>query len=302
MNRFAKGLLTPAFKRAQRLIANAIPPCRSDPDSASQQMQRNIVNQYLTFKFNGIAPYPNIRDAGFRVYSQFEEDGIILYVLSMIGFKTRRVVEMCCGGGHECMAANLIINHGFDGYLFDGSVENIRHAESFFASRPDCLLNAPSLTRAWITAENVNELLRSSGCGGEVDLLSLDMDGNDYWVWKAISAINPRLIICETHNIIPADKSLTIRYDPAFDRSLRPQNEQDYLSASLLAMQRLFKRRGYRLIGGHRHGFNVFFLREDEGAECFPEASVQEIHDNRFTRSAQAQRWPGVMDMPWQEV
>jgi hypothetical protein len=302
MNRFAKRLLTPAYEHAQRLIANAIPPNRSDPDSASQQIQRNIVNQYLTFKLNDIAPYPNIRDAGFRVYSQFEEDGIILYVLSMIGFKTRRVVEMCCGTGEECMAANLIVNHGFDGYLFDGSEENIRRATSFFTSRKDCLLNAPTLTPAWITAENVNDLLIASGCSGEVDMFSLDIDGNDYWVWEAVTAIDPRLLVFETHNVIPADKSLTIRYDPKFDRSTRPSVEQDYASASLLAMQKLCRRRGYRLIGGHRHGFNAFFLREDEGTKFFPEVSIEQVHENRFTRSAQSQRWPVVKEMPWQEV
>lgn len=85
-----------------------------DPESVAQQTQRTIVNQYCLAKQTGYALYPNIRDAGFRVYSQFEEDGIILYVLAMIGFKSRRVVEMCCGTGNECISANLILNHGFE--------------------------------------------------------------------------------------------------------------------------------------------------------------------------------------------
>jgi hypothetical protein len=271
-------------------------------DSAAQQVQRNIVNQYLSFKLNGVAPYNDIRDAGFRVYSQFEEDGIILYVLSMIGFKTKRVVEMCCGTGSECMATNLIINHGFDGFLFDGSADNIRDAHAFFSKKRDCFLYPPVLKEAWITAENVNELLIAAGCSGEVDLLSLDLDGNDYWILNAIDAIQPRLLVLETHNIIPSDKSLTIEYDPNFFCWNKPGYEQDYRSVSLLAMQKLCRRRGYRMIGAHRHGFNVFFLKDGEGTTFFPEVSVEQVHDNHCTRHGQATRWPHVKDMPWKEV
>jgi hypothetical protein len=206
-----------------------------------------------------------------------KEDGIILYVLSMIEFKARRVVEMCCGSASECMAANLILNHGFDGYLFDESEDNIRHAEYFFRSKKDCLLYPPTLKQAWVAAETVNDLLRESGCVGEIDLLSLDLDGNEYWVWQAIDAINPRLLIVETLNIAPSDRSITIEYRSDF--CYHDQPEEDFRSASLLAMVRLCKRRGYRLIGAHRHGFNAFFLRNDEGADFFPEVSVEEVRD-----------------------
>jgi hypothetical protein len=297
---FARSVVKKLIKPAVRDGLKEVADCNRDIHS--QQIQRNIVNQYMIFKLAKELPYSYIRDAGFRVYSQFEEDGIILYLLSMIGFKTRRAVEMCCGSGHECMATNLILNHGFDGYLFDGDEGNIRRAEAFFASKQDCLLYRPVLRLAWITAENVNELLMQSGCAGEVDLFSLDIDGNDYWVWKAVDAINPRLLVFETHNIIPADKSLTIEYRPDFYCWDRIGAEQDYRGVSLKAMVKLCKSRGYRLVGGHRHGFNVFFLREDEGTEFFPEVSIQEVHDNHWTRWSQANRWPLVKDMPWKEV
>ena len=306
MKRIAKRTLRPAYDLARRLIREAtedlIKEVAMDHDSFSQQVQRNIVNQYQSFKMTGIVPYAGIRDAGFRVYSQFEEDGIILYVLSMIGLKTRRVVEMCCGAANECMATNLILNHGFDGYLFDGNLENVRVANEFFRRKHDCLLYQPIVTHAWITRDNVNELLTQSDCTGEVDLFSLDIDGNDYWIWDAISAINPRLLVIETHNIIPANRSLTIEYQPDFCCSAKPIAEQDYRGASLLAMQRLCKRRGFRMIGAHRHGFNVFFLRDDEGTQFFREVSIEEVHDNHWTRWGQANRWPLVKDMPWREV
>ena len=283
-------------------IKHAIPGAVKEACSNHQEIQRSIINQYLMFKAQEIVPYKSIRDAGFRVYSQFEEDGIILYVLSMIGFKTKRVVEMCCGSGDECMATNLILNHGFDGYLFDGSEANISAANRFFRSKKDCLAYPPVLTHGWITAENVNELLIRSGCAGEVDLFSLDMDGNDYWIWNAIEAINPRLLVIETHNGIPSDKSLTIEYKADFDSSWSKTGaQQEYRGASLLAMQRLCKRRGYRMIGAHRHGFNVFFLREDEGVRFFSEVGIDEVHNNLSSQWHQRD-WPLVKDMPWKEV
>jgi hypothetical protein len=307
MKRLVKKTLRPAVDRLRQLVKSSVTETLErmpapDPDVHNQQIQRGLCNQYALFRSSGIAPYPNIRDAGFRVYSQFEEDGIILYVLSMIGFKTRRVVEMCCGAGNECMAANLILNHGFDGFLFDGSQDNIRRADAFFRSKRDCLLYSPLLTAAWITAENVNELLSKSGCGGEVDLFALDIDGNDYWVWKAIEAINPRLFVVETHNVIPSDRSLAIEYRPDFNYLEQSGTARMYLGASLLAMMKLCKRRGYRLIGGHRHGFNAFFLRDDEGQKFFPEVSVEQVHDNHWSRWNQATNWPLVSDMPWKEV
>jgi hypothetical protein len=287
-------ILKPTIKQARKIIKTSV---EFDQESVAQQTQRTIVNQYCLAKQAGYAPYPNIRDAGFRVYSQFEEDGIILYVLAMIGFKSRRVVEMCCGTGNECMSANLILNHGFEGFLFDGSLDCIQRAKEFFANKKDCLLFSPTLTQAWITAEDVNDLISNAGCTGEVDLLSLDLDGNDYWIMRAIKAINPRLIIAECNDFIPSDRSITIPYDPNFSVS-----NWDYIGTSLLAMQRLCRQRGYRMIGAHRHGFNVLFLRNDEGEEFFPEVPIEQIHDNPWTRLGQRTRWPEVKDMPWEEV
>jgi hypothetical protein len=295
----AKALLRPVRRLAQRFVQLESPPA-SDDEIFSQQMQRSIANQYALFRLHGKAPYAHIRSAGFRVYSQFEEDGIILYVLAMIGFRSQRVVEMCCGMGTECMATNLILNHGFDGVLFDGNESNITAARQFFAGKHDCVLYPPVLKQAWITAENVNQLLSESGCSGEIDLLSLDLDGNDYWIWRALEMIAPRLIVVEAQNIIPADLALVRPYGPNF--CYTNQKGPDFMGASTLAMVRLARSRGYRLIGAHRHGFNLFFLRNDEGQDVFPEVSAASVLDNHWSRWGAANRWPKVRDMPWIEV
>jgi hypothetical protein len=271
-----------------------------DAESVNQQIQRSIITEYALCRVQKIVPYQAICDAGFRVYSQFEEDGIILYVLTMIGFETRRVVEICAGNGEECMATNLILNHGFEGFLFDGHPANVSHAQEFFRSKRDCLLQHPVVRQAWVTAEDINAILEQAGCVGEVDILSLDIDGNDFWVWKAINIIRPRLIVVETHNVAPSDRSITIPYRPDFNYHKSPA--EDFRGASLLAMVRLGRQRGYRLIGAHRHGFNAFFLRNDIGTELFPEVSVASVHDNPFTRWSQATRWPQVKELPWVDI
>ena len=269
-------------------------------DSLHQQLQVQMLNQYRLLKHqNNLPPFS---ETGFRVYSQFEEDGLLLYIFAVIGFQSKKVVEMCCGGGVECMATNLIINHGFEGFLFDGNSVNVANANAFFKSRQDCLLNTPHIQHAWITKENVNDLLINIGATGEVDLFSLDIDGNDYWIWQAIDAIQPRVCIFETQNVIPSDRSITIPYSADFYCWDKKGYEQDFRSVSLLAMTNLSKSKGYRLIGAHRHGFNAIYMRNDIGLNEFPEVSVESVHQNHWTRYCQETIWPHVKDMKWEQV
>jgi hypothetical protein len=158
------------------------------------------------------------------------------------------------------------------------------------------------LRQAWITRDNINMLLTEIGAAGEVDVLSLDIDGNDYYVWEAIAAINPRLCVFETHNVIPTELSLTIPYQDDFNCWKEQGAKQDFRSVSLAAMQKLSARKGYRMIGAHRHGFNVFLLRNDIASALFPEIDAKTVHDNAWTRLSQAERWPAVKDMGWVEV
>jgi hypothetical protein len=220
----------------------------------------------------------------------------------MVGMTNRTVVEICCGRGNECMAANLIINHGFKGYLFDGDKSNIEHAIRFYSSQRDCRFIMPELSQAWITRENVNELIADSGITGEIDLLSIDIDGNDYYIWEAIEVVQPRVCIFETHNMIPADLCLTIPYSPDFNAMAKRGPEKDFRSVSLGAMDKLSRRKGYTLVGAHKHGFNVLYVRNDLLNDLLPKPKLHEIHDNEQTRSSQLKRWPLVQNFPWVEV
>jgi hypothetical protein len=240
-----------------------------------------------------------LKNFGFRVHSEFEEDGQLIYIFAAIGFGNKIVVEIGAGDGIACMSANLIVNHGFTGLLFDSDPDNVNRGTEFFAQHRDTSLIPPKFERAWITAENVNEFISGAGVSGDVDLLALDIDGNDYWVWKAIEVIDPRVCVFETHDIIPSDLALTVPYDPNFAYEKQVGGQKEFRSASLKAMCKLCAEKGYRLIGSHRYGFNVYFLRNDVGEDIFPEVTIEEVHNNPWTRYGQKERWPLVKDMPW---
>jgi len=267
----------------------------------TQITQVMLRNQYILMK-KLIEPHemPSLKDVGFKAYSEFEEDGILLYIFSIIGTTNKRVVEICAGDGIECMAANLIINHGWEGLLFDGNIEQVNKAVEFYATHETTLYHPPIFKHAWITKENVNDLIAESGFKGNIDLLSLDMDGNDYYIMEAIDVVKPRVIICETHNIIPSELSLTIPYKADFNR--KDDLHAEFMGMSLLAATKLLNKKGYRLIGSHRHGFNAIFMLNDTGKDFFPEVTVTSVHDNPYTKSRRDSAWKDVEDLPWQKI
>ncbi len=276
-------------------IGSLLEDLKDDLGGASRADQMLLYNTYKEMAARGIVP--KLSEVGFRCHSEFEEDGILLFIFALIGTTNRTAVEICAGDGITCMTANLILNHGWWGYLFDGDERNVKRGTAVYHKSRDTFLYPPRFTRAWITAENVNDIIYQSGIAGEVDLLSLDMDGMDYWVWKALDCIKPRVVVCESHNIIGPDDALTVPYDPNFVRS-----SHDYSSASLAAMTKLADEKGYRLIGTHRFGFNAFFILKEIAPDVLPGVEPAECLQDPYTLEGQATRWPKVRDLRWVRV
>lgn len=249
-------------------------------------------------------PLPNFEDVEFRAYSQFGEDGILLYLFSILGTTNKMCVELCGGGGYD-NTANLIINHGWKGLFFDGDEKYLRKGQQFYTCCADTKMWPPEQVQTWITTENINTLLEQHGYTGEIDLLSLDMDGIDYWVWKAIRCIKPRVVVLEYNTSLGPDLSVTVPYKPSFvthannipvllAHTRRVANTfmgkpiadriDKYYGASLTAFTRLSNLKGYRLIGCERYGYNAFFVRSDLGAEFFPEKTPAECFDHPFAQ------------------
>jgi hypothetical protein len=255
----------------------------------SQGVQRLLSRDYRASLHNGL-PLPDLGEAEFRCFSQNGEDGILLYIFSLVGTVTKKVVEICAGNGIECNAANLIVNHGWSGLLVDGDENNIAFGRRFYASCRDTFAYQPILVPAWVTAENVNPLVSGHGFAGDIDLLSLDIDGMDYWVWKALTCTRPRVVVLEFNFRWGPERAVTLPYRADF--RVEGNKHPWCCGASLPAFVKLGRERGYRLVGTHRQEFNAVFLRDDVGADLFPEVSVAEA----FARNPILSRWtPDVL-------
>ncbi|NDJ61548.1 MAG: hypothetical protein GYB67_10515, partial [Chloroflexi bacterium] len=142
-----------------------------------QTQQIQLRQHYQALLNTNPALLPALHETEFRIYSQHGEDGIIHYIFSIIGATTKRCVEICAGDGIQCNSANLIIHHGWDGLLFDGDAKNVERGRRFYQVTPDTISYPPVFELAWITRDNINDLIRRAGFAGEVDLLTIDIDG-----------------------------------------------------------------------------------------------------------------------------
>lgn len=242
---------------------------------------------------------PALDEVHLRAFSQNYEDGALLLLFSLIGTTNKTVVELCAGDGTECNTTNLIINHGWSGLLVDGNLDNVERGQAFFAAHPDTCPYPPTFTHAWVTRGGVNELVRSAGVEGPIDLFSLDLDGIDYWIWDALDVIEPRVVVVEYFDPAGPDRAITVPYSDDFVGYLLGD---DFVGASLNAFVKLGKRKGYRLVGVERWGFNAFFVRDGIGTDLLPEREPREFFDAPKVRYDMTHRWPPVADRPWVEV
>lgn len=214
-----------------------------------------------------------LASAGYSVFSQFEEDGLILFILAVIGIKHERFIEIGSDDGLNSNCANLALNLGWPGLFIDGNQRSISRGQYFYKRYPNPFGDKPVFHTGIVTRENINSIIESSGYAGEVDVLSIDIDGNDYWIWDALTVVQPRIVIIETH-IIYGGRDIVVPYDPLY---VFPGRHPQYHGASPIAMIKLGKKKGYRLIGSNRLGFNFIFLRNDEGVETLPEVTINDV-------------------------
>ncbi len=265
-----------------------------------KEAQLVIKNQYKALGRQDMSKY-SFSEVGFRRYSQNTEDGILLFIFSLIGVTNKLVLEICAGDGIECNAANLIINHGWHAVLFDGDEERQQVGKTYYSKHPDTFTFPPRFVHAWITRENINSLITENGVSGEIDLLSLDLDGNDYWIWDAITAVNPRVVVAEIQCIWGSDKAVTIPYAADF-KTKYINGFGVYSGASLPAFVKLAKKKGYRFVGLEKFGFNAFFIRQDIAPDLFPEADASIIEKVPFVQWAKKTLLPKVAALEWQAV
>jgi len=115
---------------------------------------------------------------------------------------------------------------------------------------------------SFIDVDNINDTLLDNGFKGDIGILSIDIDGNDYWVWKAISAVSPSIVICEFNSVFGDHHSVTVPYNPSFQRT-KEHYSNLYFGASLPALIELASEKGYSFIGANSNSVNAYFIKSD---------------------------------------
>ncbi|MBC8043110.1 MAG: hypothetical protein IAF08_06670 [Rhizobacter sp.] len=206
----------------------------------------------------------------FRVSSQWGEDGLIQYLVRHVAVDRKVFVEFGTEDYRESNTRFLLTNNQWSGLLIDGSEANIN------VIRKDDIYWQYNLkaVQAFITRDNINRLLTENGITGDIGLLSIDVDGNDYWIWKAIDAVRPAIVVVEYNYRFGKDRAVTIPYREDFVRTMHPS--MIYFGASLKAFWLLGKQKGYAFVGTNSTGLNAFFVRKDKLPAVLKEKSFDE--------------------------
>ncbi len=208
----------------------------------------------------------DLRASEFKVFSQWGEDGIIQFLLRHVPVARPLFVEFGVQNFTEANTRFLLTNNNWSGLIMDGSESDIDYV------RRDPIYWRYNLkaVRAFVTRENINQLLRDNGVEGEIGLLSIDIDGNDYWVWEQITVVTPAIVVVEYNARFGAERAVTVPYAADFERT-RAHHSNIYYGASLAALVALGRRKGYAFVGTNSAGNNAFFVRADLRPETLPE-------------------------------
>lgn len=211
-----------------------------------------------------------LADAEFRVTSQWGEDGIIEWLVHKLPGIPRSFIEFGVESYQEANSRFLLQNRGWRGLIIDGNPAYMQQVRNETIHWMHDLVAVGS----FVTAENINGLIRDNGFAGDLGILSVDIDGNDYWVLKAIDCVNPAILITEINGVLGDRHAITTPYDPAFER-LKAHHSGQYFGASVKAMISLAAQKGFEFVGTNSNGVNAFFVRKDLAGPVL--ASIGEV-------------------------
>lgn len=193
-----------------------------------------------------------------KVFSQWGEDGIIQFLINKIDIPNKIFIEFGVENYTESNTRFLLQNNNWSGLVIDGSEDNV----SYIKNDPIYWRYNLKAQCAFINRENINRLISENGISGDIGLLSIDIDGNDYWVWEAINCVQPRIVVCEYNSIFGPYAKVTIPYESRFQRP-KAHYSNLYYGASIAALTKLANRKGFSLVGSNTSGNNAFFVRND---------------------------------------
>lgn len=239
-----------------RLLAPLFPPLLAQ----KALLERSLVLQgtQASRACNSLHQLRHLSDAEFRVYSQWGEDGILEWLIQRLPISSQRFVEFGVENYQEANTRFLLIHRNWKGLVMDGSLQNMEsvHQEDIYW-RYDL-----TAQYTFINRDNINRLIADAGFSGTVGVLSVDIDGNDYWVWEAIEVVKADIVICEYNAVFGDLYPVSVPYSATFHRTAAHCSNL-YFGASISALCLLAQRKGYVLVGSNRAGSNAFFVRSD---------------------------------------
>jgi hypothetical protein len=223
---------------------------------------------------------PKLADAELRVFSQFGDDGILQYLIRLLDVQTTSFVEFGVENYTEANTRFLLINNNWRGLILDaneGYMDSVRRDSIYW--RHDLTAVA-----AFIDRDNINGLIGDNGFRGDLGILSIDIDGNDYWVWERINVANPTIVIAEYNSVFGGNRAVTIPYDPSFYRTSAHYSNL-FWGCSLKALCVLAARKGYAFVGCNSAGNNAYFVRQDRLGPLRSLTAEQGYVESRFRES-----------------
>ncbi|MDQ6780417.1 MAG: hypothetical protein M3Z37_04590 [Candidatus Eremiobacteraeota bacterium] len=207
--------------------------------------------------------------------SQNGEDGIVREIFNRIGTTNKYFVEFGVEDGRQCNASLLATYSHWHGLFIEGSDKHFPRLARTFSPYPGIMT-----VKEYLTKENIAEVFARAGVPLTFDFLSIDVDGNDYWLWQALHEYKPRLVVIEYNAAYPPPAKWVMKYNPGFR-----WKGTAYYGASLTSLTRLATSMGYALIGTEQHGINAFYLRSELLADArLPELTPEEAyHPPRFS-------------------
>jgi len=244
------------------------------------EQTRLLLGKMLTNQVRGYGVYENIHDAEFQVFSQFGDDGILQYLIEQSQPSIKKFIEFGVQNYTEANTRFLLMNNNWSGLIIDGDPANMEFAKhSSYYWR-----YALQAVAKFVDRDNINALFETTGFSGEIGLLSVDIDGNDYWVWEAIRVVDPVLVTVEYNSVFGADHAITIPYDSAFYRT-RAHYSNLYYGASLKALCLLAEKKGYAFVGSNSAGNNAHFVRKDKVGQIPLKTAAQGYVESKFRES-----------------
>jgi hypothetical protein len=225
----------------------------------TQQTDILLLGKLLARQNEQLPILNDLAQAEFKVFSQSGDDGIIQYLIHKVDIPNKVFIEFGVEKYVESNTRFLLKNDNWSGLLIDGSQKDI----DFIKSDDIYYQHKLEVVHSFITAENINELITRGGLSGGIGLLSIDIDGNDYWIWKAIQVVQPVIVVVEYNSVMGKERAITVPYKADFVRESAHYSYL-YFGASLKAFCTLAEEKGYCFVGSNSYGNNAYFVKKEK--------------------------------------